>query len=72
MKLKVKLRLAEQFGSATSSLEPDNTPNIITTRSGERIAVTFTFEGIASAIATIDDYLSNLRIATEIEELGED
>jgi len=72
MKLKIKLTLAERFGRAVSSLEPDNTPNIITSSSEGRITVKFTFDRIASAIASLDDYLSNLRIATEIEELGEE
>ena len=71
MKLKARLILGEEFNKAVRSLEPDNTPNIITGTDDHEISVTFTFDRMGSAIEAIDDYLRNLKIATEIEEIGE-
>ncbi|MCW7075888.1 MAG: KEOPS complex subunit Pcc1 [Candidatus Syntrophoarchaeum sp.] len=68
MKLKARLILDKAFITAVKSLEPDNTPNIVGKTDDHEISVTFTFDRIGSAIEAIDDYLSNLKIATEIEE----
>jgi hypothetical protein len=48
------------------AIRPDNTQNMRTTSKNGEIITEFEIDGIGTLIATIDDYLLNLKIAEEI------
>ncbi len=48
------------------AIRPDNTQNMITTCKNGEIITEFVIDGIGTLIATMDDYLLNLKIADEI------
>lgn len=48
------------------AIRPDNTQNMFTTCKNEEITTEFVIDGIGTLIATMDDYLLNLKIADEI------
>ncbi|HWQ44275.1 MAG TPA: KEOPS complex subunit Pcc1 [Methanosarcina barkeri] len=50
------------------ALSPDNLRSIESEISGERVAVQFHSEKIGSLLATIDDFLMNVKIGEGIEQ----
>ncbi|MDD2666786.1 MAG: KEOPS complex subunit Pcc1 [Methanocellales archaeon] len=48
------------------AIRPDNTLNMRTTCKNGEIITEFEIDGIGTLIATVDDYLLNLKIAEEI------
>ena len=48
------------------AIRPDNTQNMITKCKNGEITTEFEVDGIGTLIATMDDYLLNLKIADEI------
>ncbi len=48
------------------AIRPDNTQNMTTTCKNGEITTEFVIDGIGTLIATMDDYLLNLKIADEI------
>lgn len=48
------------------AIRPDNTLNMRTTCKNGEIFTEFEIDGIGTLIATVDDYLLNLKIADEI------
>ena len=52
------------------AIRPDNTQNMTTTCKNGEITTEFEVDGIGTLIATMDDYLLNLKIADEITSDG--
>ena len=50
------------------ALSPDNLRSMESEISGERVAVRFDSEKIGSLLATVDDFLMNLKIGEEVEQ----
>ena len=48
------------------AIRPDNTQNMRTTCKNGELITEFEIDGIGTLIATVDDYLLNLKIAEEI------
>jgi len=48
------------------AIRPDNTQNMRTTCKNGEIITEFEIDGIGTLIATVEDYLLNLKIAEEI------
>jgi tRNA threonylcarbamoyladenosine modification (KEOPS) complex Pcc1 subunit len=53
---------------ALQALAPDNLRSMESEISDNKISVCFQSEKIGSLIATVDDFLMNLKIAEEVEE----
>ncbi|MCD4846154.1 MAG: hypothetical protein K8R25_16885 [Methanosarcinales archaeon] len=71
MKIKGKIRIKttnapELANIITRSLEPDNLGNITTEYEKDSVTTYFISEKIGSLIASVDDYLMNARIASDM------
>lgn len=72
MEMKIKARIAiccENADLATIPLMQDNTNNIRTVVTDKRAVTYFEAEKIGSLIASVDDYLMNAKIASDIVKL---
>jgi hypothetical protein len=50
------------------ALSPDNLKSMKNEITGEKVAVRFSSEKIGSLLATVDDFLMNVKIGEEIEQ----
>lgn len=50
------------------ALSPDNLKSMKSEITGEKVAVRFSSEKIGSLLATVDDFLMNVKIGEEIEQ----
>ena len=57
-------------GAVASALTPDNMLNMTTTAKGDMVTTVITGTQIRSVIASVDDYLMNLAIAEDANDVS--
>lgn len=61
----------ELISIIAQSLEPDNLSNIKTELEGNAVTITFSAEKIGTILSSVDDYLMNAKIASDmLEKVG--
>jgi hypothetical protein len=58
-------------GVVARALRPDNTPEIDTRIRGERVVTTIERETTGGLRTTVDDYVVNLTVATEVQHANQ-
>ncbi len=70
MKIKGRLIFSEESGDFVNiiagSLAPDNLPEIKTQSDETSVTVTFSTDKIGTILSSVDDYLMNAKIASDI------
>lgn len=62
--------LHRNAGAVASALTPDNMHNMTTTANGDMVTTVITGTQIRSVIASVDDYLMNLAIAEDANDVS--
>ena len=71
-KIKAKITIAigkDKIDAISGSLSPDNMPNMEVEIIDDGVVTYFTTEKLGSLIATLDDYLMNVKVALDVCEL---
>ena len=71
-KIKAKITIAsgkDKIDTIASSLSPDNMPNMEVEIIDDGVVTYITTEKLGSLIATLDDYLMNVKVASDVCEL---
>lgn len=56
--------------TVTAALRPDNTPEIETTHEDDTVVTTIERDSTSGLRATVDDYVVNLAVATDVVQLA--